>query len=44
MKKENDWDHETVASIMEGPIKNVTQKEMVIAIKVMKLGKAAGPS
>ena len=30
--------------MVEGPIKNVTRKEMVIAIKVMKLGKAAGPS
>ena len=30
--------------MVEEPIKNVTQKEMAIAIKVMKPGKAAGPS
>ena len=39
--KENDWDHVTAASMVEGPIKNVTCKEMAIAIKVMKLGNAA---
>ena len=44
MNKENDWDHVTAASMVEGPIKNVTHKEMVIALKVMKPGKAAGPS
>ena len=44
MNKENDWDHVTAASVVEEPIKNVTCKEMVIAIKVMKLGKVAGPS
>ena len=30
--------------MVEGSIKNVTREEMVIAIKVMKPGKAAGPS
>ena len=30
--------------MVEGPIKNVTPKEIAIAIKVMKPGKAAGPS
>ena len=30
--------------MVEGPIKIVTQKEMAIAIKVMKPGKAAEPS
>ena len=44
MKKENDCDHVTEASIVEGPIKNVTREEMAIAINVMKPGKAAGPS
>ena len=44
MNKENDWDHGIETSMVEGPIKNVTRKEMVIAIKVMKPGKAAGPS
>ena len=42
--KENDWDHVTAASMVEGPIKNDTCKEMVVAIKVMKPGKAVGPS
>ena len=44
MNKENDWDHVTAASMVERPIKNVTREEMAIAIKVMKPGKAAGPS
>ena len=45
MNKENDWDHVTQASMVEGgPIKNVTREEMAIAIKVMKPGKAAGSS
>ena len=30
--------------MMEGPIENVTCKEMAISIKVMKPGKVAGPS
>ena len=41
---ENDWDHVAEAIMVKGPIKNVTREEMVIAIKVMKPGKAAGPS
>ena len=44
MNKENDWDHVKAISMTQGPIKNVTHKEMAIAIKVMKSGKAAGPS
>ena len=44
MNKENDWDHVTAASMVEEPIKNVTCKEMAIAIKAIKPGKAAGPS
>ena len=44
MNKENDWDHMTAASMVEGSIKNVTREVMAIAIKVMKPGKAAGPS
>ena len=43
MNKGNNWDHVTAASMVEGPIKNDTHKEMAI-IKVMKQGKAAGPS
>ena len=44
INKENDWEHVTAASMIEEPIKNVTRKKMAIAIKVMKRGKAAGPS
>ena len=44
MNKKNDRDHVTEASMVEGPIKNVSREEMAIAIKVMKQGKAAGPS
>ena len=44
LNKENDWDHVTEASMVEGPTKNVTREEMAIAIKVMKPGKAVGPS
>ena len=46
MNKENDWDHVTAATVewYRDLIKNVTCKEMAIAIKVMKPGKAAGPS
>ena len=44
MNKENDWEHVTVPSMVEGPIKNLTREEMAIAIKVMKPGKAAGHS
>ena len=44
MNKENDWDYVTAASMVKGPIKNVTRQEIAIVIKVMKPGKAAGPS
>ena len=40
--KENDWDHVTAAFMIERLIRNVTRKEMAIAIKVIKRGKAAG--
>ena len=43
MHKENDWDHMTKASMLEGPIKKVSHKEMVIAIKLTKLEKEVGP-
>ena len=43
MNKKNDWDHVTEASMVDEPIKNVKGEEMVIAIKVMKPGIAAGP-
>ena len=41
MNEEKDWNHVTAVSMAKGPIKNVTRKKMSIAIKVMKLGKAA---
>ena len=44
MNKENDWKHMPEASMVEGPIKNVTHKKMAIAIKVIKPGKAVEPS
>ena len=43
MNKENAWDV-TSASMVQGPTKNDTCKEMAMAIKMMKPGKAAGPS
>ena len=33
MNKENEWDNVTQASMVEGPIKNVTREEMAIALK-----------
>ena len=42
INKENDRDHMTAAIMVEGPIKTVTHKEMAIAIKVIKPGKAPG--
>ena len=30
MNKENDWDHVTAASMVKGPIKNVTREEITI--------------
>ena len=44
MNKEDGWDHVTAASMVEGPIKNVTREEMAIPIKEIKPRKAAGPS
>ena len=44
INKENDWDHVTAAGMIEGPIKNVTREEIAIATKMIKPGKAAGPS
>ena len=44
MNKENDWDHMREASMVEGPIENVTHEEMAIAIIAMKPRKTAGPS
>ena len=43
MNKKNDWNHVTEASMVEGPVQEVSREEMAIAAKAMKLGKAAGP-
>ena len=44
MNKKNDWNHMTQAKMVRGLIVKVTREEMVIAIKAMKSGKAAGSS
>ena len=44
MNIENDWDHVTTARAVEGPIEKVSREEIVKAIKMMKPGKASGPS
>ena len=44
INKENQWEHLTATSMVEGPMKNVTREEMAIAIKMIKPGKEAGPS
>ena len=36
INKKNDLDHVTAASVVEGPIKNVTREEMAIAMKTRK--------
>ena len=44
MNQENDWDHITTANLVEGPIEKVSKEEIIIALKMMKQGKAPGPS
>ena len=44
MNKENNSDLVKASTMIEGPIKNVTCKEIEIAIKVIKPGDAAGLS
>ena len=44
MNEENEWDQKTEAEVVEGPIKRVSQEEVVKAMGEMKAGKAAGPS
>ena len=41
MNKEKDWNDVTAVSMVKGPLENVTRKKMSIAIKVIKLEKAA---
>ena len=44
INKENNWDHMTEASMVEGLVEKVTHKEMVTAVKPMKPRKAIEPS
>ena len=41
MNKEKDWNQVTAVGMVKGLIKNIIPKKMSIAIKVIKLGKAA---
>ena len=41
MNNENNWDHVTATSVVEGPIKYVNCKEIARAIKLMKPGKGS---
>ena len=40
----NEWDQVVEADVVEGPVKVITDKEMMEAVNKMKVGKAAGPS
>jgi hypothetical protein len=42
MNKENEWDGEVEADVVQGPIERVTKGEVMRAIKAMKIGKASG--
>ena len=44
MNVENEWDQMVEADLVEGPVEEVTDEELMEAMKKMKLGKAAGPS
>ena len=44
INNENDWDHMTAATMVDGPIEKITRQEMTISIKAIKPGKVAGPS
>ena len=41
MNKEKDWNQVTAVGMVKGLIKNIIRKKMSIAIKVIKLRKAA---
>ena len=41
---ENEWDQTVEADMVEGPVEEVTDEEVMEAMIKMKLGKAAGPS
>ena len=40
----NEWDQMVEVDVVEGPVEEVTDEEVMEAINKMKLGKAAGPS
>jgi hypothetical protein len=42
--EENEWDGVVDVDVVHGPIDRVTMKEVMTAIKAMKLGKATGVS
>ena len=44
MNVENEWDQMVEADMVEGPVEEVTDEEVMEAMNKMKLGKAAGPS
>jgi hypothetical protein len=44
MNEENEWDGVVDVDVVHGPIDRVTMKEVMTAIKTMKLGKATGVS
>ena len=44
INKENTWDQKTEISKVEGPVEEVFIKEITIAMKKIKLGKASGLS
>ena len=44
MNKENEWNQNVEADLVEGPVETVRREEVVKAMGEMKAGKAAGPS
>ena len=44
MKVENEWDQMVTTDMVEGPVEEVTDEEVMKAMNKMKLRKAAGPS
>ena len=42
--KDHEWDQIVKADMIEGPVEEVTEEEVMEAMNKMKLGKAAGPS
>jgi hypothetical protein len=44
MNEENEWDGVVDVDVVHGPINRITMKEVMTAIKAMKLGKATGVS